>query len=136
MIKSLPAIEKEFSMEEVEKANPGWVRVVLGLFVLIIIMVAVWVDWAHADDTYYRIQKDVRVLAFLGDPGSSRCTTTKYVTAIDQTVRLLHKKSGPGVYAFHLEGLMVKEGSIMSVIKEQGYFLARTKYIKLIKKES
>ncbi|NNK85696.1 MAG: hypothetical protein HKO91_09115, partial [Desulfobacterales bacterium] len=48
MIKSLPAIEKEFDMKEVEKANPGWVRVVLGMFVLVVIMTSVWVDWARA----------------------------------------------------------------------------------------
>ncbi len=48
MIKSLPAIEKEFNMKEVEKANPSWLRAIMIAFVIIIIFGAVWADWANA----------------------------------------------------------------------------------------
>lgn len=91
---------------------------------------------ALASDTYYQIKKDIKVLAFIGDPNSRKCKPVRYTTAIDQKIKLLHKKSGPGVYAFYLEGLLVKgEDSMMSIINDQGYFLARTKYITLIKGE-
>lgn len=38
MIKSLPAIEKEFDMEEVANANPKWVTYVMIVFVASIII--------------------------------------------------------------------------------------------------
>ena len=41
MIKSLVSIEKEFSMEEVDKANPDWVKYVMIGFVGFIFLTAI-----------------------------------------------------------------------------------------------
>lgn len=88
---------------------------------------------AEAADKYYTIKNDVKVLAFLGDPNSRRCKPIRYITGIEQKIKLLHNRSGPGVYAFYLEGLLVKDEEGFHVVEEQGYFLARKKYITLIK---
>ena len=48
MFKFLPATEKEWDIQEVEKATPGWLKVVMILFVMFVIMGAIWFDWAHA----------------------------------------------------------------------------------------
>ena len=48
MFKSLPAIEKEFDIEMARTSTPGFVRTLLIAFVFVIILGAVWFDWAHA----------------------------------------------------------------------------------------
>jgi hypothetical protein len=88
---------------------------------------------ALAKDQYYKIRKDVKVLAFIGDPASRHCKPIRYTIAFDQKIRLLHKRSGPGVYAFYIENLIVKSEYGVQAIKEEGYFLARTRHIKKIK---
>ena len=40
MIKWLPAIEKEFSMEEVDKATPNWLKIVMIVFIIAIFTAA------------------------------------------------------------------------------------------------
>jgi hypothetical protein len=48
MFKILPAAEKEFDMKEVDAASPGWLKIIMLVFVMLIIFGAVWADWASA----------------------------------------------------------------------------------------
>ena len=136
MIKSLPATEKEFDMKQVEQANPSWVRVVMIVFVMIIIFGAIWADWANAatKTKYYKISGDVTVLAFVGPIGNRVVDPVKYTTAYAQVITILHKKSGPGLWAFHLPGLVAIDGTGQSfTVESEGYFVAKRRQVKPFK---
>jgi len=132
MFKALPSIEKEFDMKKVGQSYPTWVRVVMIIFVMAIFFGAIMADWAHAKGyTHYVIEADVTVLAFVGPIGSLDTTPMKYVTAKRQVVKLLHKKSGPGIWAFHLYRVMVRDDQgNMTMLKEDGYFITKRKLVK------
>jgi hypothetical protein len=84
---------------------------------------------SFAKTKYYRIKKNTEVLVFLGVPGSNEVIPVKYTTARDQNIKLFHKRSGPGIYAFYLEDLLIKDGSTEKVAKGQGYFLAKKRQL-------
>lgn len=135
MFKALPAVEKEFDMNKVGQSYPTWVRVVMIIFVMAIFFGAILADWAHAADKVYIINPEVEVLGFLGDPGSLDVIPMKFVTAEKQLARLLHKRSGPGLYAFHIYGLVVKSGSgIPYAVASDGFFVIHRKHVKLHKR--
>ena len=134
MIKILPATEKEFDMKEVGQSYPSWVRIVMILFVMAIFFGAIFADWAYAGDKYYVIKPNVKVLAFIGDPGSLDTTPVSYVTAEKQVILLMHKRSGPGLYAFHLQGLLVKTDSgVPYSVDSTGFIVVKRKHVKLYK---
>ena len=131
MIKILPAVEKKFDMNEVGQSYPSWVRVVMILFVMAIFFGAVFADWAYARDYYYVIKPNVKVLAFIGDPGSLDTIPESYVTAEEQVVLLMHKKSGPGLYAFHLQGLLVKSDSgVPYSVDSTGFIVVKRRHVR------
>ncbi len=43
MFKILPAFEKEFSMEEVDKATPDWLKFVLLGFVILVLIGSIFI---------------------------------------------------------------------------------------------
>jgi hypothetical protein len=45
MIKLGPMLMEKLEQKEIEKANPPWVRWVMGIFLALILMAAVWYDW-------------------------------------------------------------------------------------------
>lgn len=86
---------------------------------------------ANARGDYYWIDANRSVLVFIGDPYSLNLETAKYTTYKKQRIKLFHKKSGPGIYAFDLEGLIIQGmfGKRFTV-KEKGYFLAKKRYVR------
>jgi len=85
---------------------------------------------ASAESGYYWIDKDVKVLVFIGNPHSLNLQLEKSTTYERQLVKLFHKRSGPGIYAFDLAGLIVRNmfGN-RATIKDRGYFLAKRRHV-------
>lgn len=77
----------------------------------------------------YWIKKNVTVLVFIGEPNSLKLKTVKYTTSTKQRINLFHKRSGPGVYAFYLPGLIIVEDGITRKIKQNGYFLVKKRHL-------
>jgi len=79
----------------------------------------------------YWVDEGVTVLVFLGNIHSLDFKPVKFTMYEKQKIRLFHKKSGPGIYAFHLPGTTIKghQGKKITV-EEDGYFLAKVKDIR------
>ena len=79
----------------------------------------------------YWIDEGITVLAFLGDIYSADVKPVKFTMYEKQKIRLFHKKSGPGIYAFHLPGTVVKgyEGKKVTV-EDDGYFLVKATIVR------
>jgi len=77
----------------------------------------------------YWINKNVTVLAFIGNPNSSSLTPVRFVTYEKQPIVLMHKKSGRGIYAFYLKNLIVKGDYGRRVIKKEGFFVVKKKLL-------
>jgi len=89
---------------------------------------------AHSDSAkkIYWIDEDITVLTFLGNPYSKNVTPIKVTTSKKQKIYLFHKKSGPGIYAFYLEGLSTKNQFGMTIVMDKkGFFLAKSKEVRL-----
>ncbi len=71
----------------------------------------------------FYMSKNVKVLAFIGHPSSLDVTPIRLESYANQKIHLIHKKSGPGVYAFSLLGFKYKTDKGYEVMREQGYFL-------------
>jgi hypothetical protein len=83
-----------------------------------------------ADSGFYWIDKNVTVLAFLGNRYSLNLHPVKYTTYQRQLIRLFHKRSGGGIYAFHLRGLIISKSSRRVTLKQEGYFLVKKSQIR------
>lgn len=87
---------------------------------------------AHAaQNKDYWIDSDREVLTFIGDPTSLKTVVVKFKTSRKQKIRLIHKKSGPGLYAFNLYGLYVMDSNGKeTVIRLQGMFVAKKRWLR------
>ena len=105
------------------------------LTILIVLVVSTTGSLAESrPEGIYYISKNVKVLAFLGDPHSLNVTPLRLTSFEHQKIRLFHKKSGPGIYAFYIDGFRYKDGDDYEVVREKGYFLvSRRKVIKATK---
>ena len=87
-----------------------------------------------APNKQYWIDDGREVLAFIGDPDSLQTVVAKLTTFGKQKINLMHKKSGPGLYAFNLKGLEVKdELGQMIVIDMNGFFVAKKRWVRASK---
>jgi len=86
---------------------------------------------AMAKKQVYWIDKDMTVLAFLGDIHGLALEPVRFTMHEKQKIRLFHKRSGPGIYAFHLPGTIITgyDGEKIKV-KANGYFLVKVKDIR------
>lgn len=78
----------------------------------------------------YWIDGGREVLAFIGDPGSNQTLVVKLTLGEKQKVKLFHKKSGPGLYAFDIYGLVVKNNDDLSVLHMHGFFIAKKSWVR------
>jgi hypothetical protein len=86
---------------------------------------------AFAEDNFYLIDKDVKLLAFVGPIGATVVKPVLYYTAVKQYITLLHKDSGPGIYAFYLKRTIVNnENGDPITISDDGFFVVRKKFVK------
>jgi hypothetical protein len=86
---------------------------------------------AFAEDDLYLIDKDVRLLAFVGPIGARVVKPVLYLTAVKQYITLLHQDSGPGIYAFYLKGTIVRDKNGEPItIPDDGFFIVRKKLVK------
>jgi hypothetical protein len=84
-----------------------------------------------AKTTEYWIDAGREVLVFIGDPGTTETTTVKFKIGQKQIIRLMHKKSGYGLYAFHLRGLVIQdEYGEKKVIDSDGFFIAKKSWLR------
>lgn len=83
---------------------------------------------ASAKDHYYWINKNVTVLVFIGNPHGLEFEYERYTTSQSQRIKLFHKRSGYGIYAFHLTGLMIKGED--GPVEKEGYFLVKKRHIR------
>ena len=83
-----------------------------------------------ADSGFYWIDENVTVLAFLGDHYSLNLHPTKYTTHRRQLIKLFHKRSGGGMYAFHLKGLVITKSGKAITLRNKGYFLIKKNQIR------
>ena len=82
------------------------------------------------DSGFYWIDKNVTVLAFLGNLNSLNLHPVKYTTYNRQLIRLFHKRSGGGMYAFHLKGLVITKFGKRITLRNKGYFLIKKNQIR------
>jgi hypothetical protein len=100
--------------------------------IFIIIVICFPLSSANAKTKLYWIDKGITVLAFIGNPYSQNIIPIKLTSSKKQKIRLFHKKSGPGIYAFYLKGLSIKNkhGQIKTVTK-RGFFLVKRSQTRL-----
>lgn len=99
--------------------------------IIILFILLASTGFCAEDNDVYWIDKDVTVLAFVGHPHSLKVEPVKYTTFINQKVDLFHKKSGPGIYAFYLPGLVVKDSYGRPFkIRKEGYFLVKKRLLR------
>jgi hypothetical protein len=99
------------------------------LFTLAVLLIITLTAIA-ADSGLYWVDKNVTVLAFLGKPYSLNLDAVKYTTHQRQLIRLFHKRSGRGIYAFHLKGLVITKFGKRVTVKNEGYFLVKKNQIR------
>ena len=89
----------------------------------------------HAAQTKeYWIDEGREVLAFIGDPSDLQVKPAKFKIAKTQKIRLIHKKSGPGVYAFDIKGVVILgENGRHHVIRVPGFIMVKAKYLRTTK---
>jgi len=85
---------------------------------------------AYKKKKVYWIDKGITVLAFIGDPHSLKLTPVRFKTYEKQVIKLFHKKSGPGIYAFYLPGLKVRDMFGGKRIITNGYFMVKKRFIR------
>ena len=80
---------------------------------------------------HYWIDKGVPLLVFIGDPHSLDLQMVRMTTYEKQEIKLFHKKSGPGLYAFYLPGLVYKDdfGNKQTITKN-GWFIAKKRLVR------
>ncbi len=103
---------------------------VIGIMIIITLVSTLSLcEDVHAGQNYYWMDANQSVLVFIGNPYSLNLETAKYITYKKQRIKLFHKKSGPGIYAFDLAGLIV-HGTFGkgTIIRDKGYFLAKKKF--------
>lgn len=81
--------------------------------------------------TNYWVGPGVTVLVFIGDPHSLDLQMVRMTTAEKQQIKLFHKRSGPGLYAFYLPGLVYKDdfGNKQTITKD-GWFIAKKRLVR------
>ena len=88
---------------------------------------------AKTKKLFYTLPKGVQVLAFIGDPNKSAAhlETIRLKSYENQRVILFHKKSGRGIWAFHLRGFIHNDPVRGRVeINSQGYFIVSKRKLK------
>lgn len=86
------------------------------------------------DRTIYWIDGGRTMLAFIGNPNSLKLKPVKFTTSRMQTIKLLHKKSGPGIWAFKLPGLVIVDSFGQErFVMTNGYILVKKKWIRSTK---
>lgn len=100
--------------------------------IFIIVVICFLSPSVHAKTKFYWVDKGIIVLAFIGNPYSQNVIPIKLTSSKKQRIRLFHKKSGPGIYAFYLKGFSVKNshGQIKTVTKK-GFFLVKRSQTRL-----
>ncbi len=100
------------------------------LAIVVILNMCDIVDAVSKEDETYWIGANITVLTFLGNPHSHQLKPVKFTTAVKQKVKLFHKKSGRGIYAFYLMNLIVldEEGK-RKLVRANGYFLAKRRQV-------
>ena len=79
----------------------------------------------------YWIDKGITVLVFIGNPHSLKLTPVRMITYKKQVIKLFHKKSGPGIYAFYLPGFVSKDiFGRERIITYDGYFMVKRRFIR------
>lgn len=100
--------------------------------IIIIAIFALTMQAANSTAAYrvYKVKANQSVLGFMGPIGSKQFVSIRLKTAKRQEVKLLHRRSGPGLYTFYVKELIVKneEGNIFT-IQQEGYFVARRSQI-------
>ena len=117
--------------------NDKVLRYLLGASLIIVILIVVSVTSSSAESSLkgiYYISKNVKVLAFYGDPHSLNVTPLRLTSSERQKIRLFHKKSGPGIYAFYIEGFKYKTDDDYEVVREKGYFLISRRKVMRVSK--
>lgn len=88
--------------------------------------------YAKKKQRVYFLDKGITVLTFIGKKDSLRVTPVKLTSYESQQLHLFHKKSGPGVYAFHLEGFVYKnKHGFRKVSQQEGYFMVRKRHLRV-----
>lgn len=99
-------------------------------FILICIIIS-FPLFSNSSPKIYWVDKDLTLLAFVGKPTSSSVTPKKIVTYEKQQIKLFHKKSGRGIYAFYLKGLITRDYLGLKAIEPEGFFLVKRKNVRL-----
>ncbi len=84
----------------------------------------------NKNETLYWIDGGITVLGFVGDPHSLKLIPIRFTTYEQQTIKLFHKKSGWGLYAFYLPDLVVRVSGGKSIIMDDGYIIVKKRHIR------
>ena len=105
-------------------------KILIGVGILLIIL-SLTLPANSAQSKEYWIDGNRELLVFVGDPVTTRTVVGKLTTFGTQRIKLMHKKSGYGLYAFHLKGLEVKnDRGQMIVVDTHGFFIAKKSWIR------
>jgi len=81
---------------------------------------------------HYWVDAGVTVLVFIGDPHSLDLQMVRMTTAEKQQIKLFHKRSGPGLYAFYLPGLVYKDDfGNKQITTKDGWFIAKKRLVRV-----
>ena len=104
-------------------------------FIILIICISLLTTPAFSKQKktkHYWVDAGVTVLVFIGDPHSLDLQMVRMTTAEKQQIKLFHKRSGPGLYAFYLPGLVYKDDfGNKQITTQEGWFIAKKRLVRV-----
>jgi len=101
------------------------------LLLLLTILITTPAFCKDSEPEYYWIDSDQRILAFVGKPHARVIKPVLFETATKQRILLFHKDSGPGVWAFYLKGLVVKDqDGFAKSVRKDGFFVVKKRLVR------
>jgi len=105
-------------------------KLIIGGAIIILILSLSFTSNAGKSKTYW-INGGREVLAFVEiDPGSNQFMPVKLTISGRQQITLKHKRSGPGLWAFELKGLIVEDDAGPKLPLElEGYIIVKKRWL-------
>jgi len=103
-------------------------KLLIGFAVLLVVL-SLTIPSYGATKVYW-IEGGREVLAFIEmSRGSKEHMPLKLKIFEKQQITLRHKKSGPGLWAFELEGLIVERNGVRTIIQDGGFFVVKKRWL-------
>lgn len=104
-------------------------KIFIGVGILLLLL-SLSIPVKAAETKTYWIDGGHEVLAFVEmSRGSKEHMPLKLKLFEKQQIALRHKKSGPGLWAFELEGLIIERNGLRTIIQDGGFIVVKKRWL-------